>query len=108
MRLFGLKTCDTTRAALRALRAAGKDPVVIDIRDDGVTPADQAAMLAAIGFGIINRASTTWRGLPEAERARDAADLLARYPTLMKRPVIEDAGKFWLGWDDAVQIALAV
>jgi len=106
MRIFVLKSCDTSRAALRALRASGIEPLVIDIRDDGVSPADRAAMLAALGPGVINRASTTWRGLSEAERSRDTDALLAQYPTLMKRPAIESDGKWFMGWGKDTQSQL--
>jgi len=32
--LYGLKTCDTCRKALRALEAAGRSITVVDIRSD--------------------------------------------------------------------------
>lgn len=103
MRLFGLKSCDTSRAALRDLRAVGHDPLVIDIRDDGVTDKDRTAMLSALGPGLVNRASTTWRGLSEADRNRDVADLLTAFPTLMKRPIIESDGEWSMGWGKDTQ-----
>ena len=103
MRIFVLKSCDSSRAALRALRASGIEPLVIDIRDDGVSPVDRAEMIAALGPGVVNRASTTWRGLSEAERSRDTDALLAQYPTLMKRPVIEFDGKWFMGWGKDTQ-----
>ena len=103
MRFFGLKTCDTCRKALKALQAAGHDPQVIDVRADGLSDADRATIIAQFGDGAINRASTTWRGLLDAERAADPAALLAAHPTLMKRPVI-DADGFWtIGWKADVQ-----
>ena len=106
MRFFGLKTCDTCRKALKALREAGREPTVIDVRADGVSDADRAAILAEFGDKAINRASTTWRGLSDEDKARDPADLLAEHPTLMKRPVIEADGVLYLGWKKDVQDAL--
>jgi arsenate reductase-like glutaredoxin family protein len=103
MRVFALKTCDTCRTALAQLRAAGHAPQVIDIRSHGIGPADLAAMIAQFGDKAINRASTTWRGLTEAERARDPATLLATYPTLLKRPVIDRDGVWTMGWTPMVQ-----
>jgi len=102
MRFFGLKTCDTCRKALKALRDAGFDPVVIDVRDDGVSPEDLAQMIAEFGESAINRRSTTWRDLGETDRARDPAVLLAAHPTLLKRPVI-DNGAWTIGWTPDVQ-----
>lgn len=103
MRFFGLKSCDTCRKALKALAQAGHTPQVIDVRADGVSEADRAAIIAQFGDAAINRASTTWRGLSEEERGAAPADLLAAHPTLMKRPVIDADGKWTIGWKPDVQ-----
>lgn len=104
MILYGLKACDTCRKALGALRAAGIDVSLRDIRDRPLTTAEREVMLAEFGDRLVNRASATWRSLSEQDRARPAADLLADHPALMKRPVIGGpGGKLWLGWDKSVQ-----
>lgn len=103
MRFFGLKSCDTCRKALKALQEAGHQPQVIDVRADGVSEADRAAILQAFGDAVLNRASTTWRGLSDDEKAADPAALLAAHPTLMKRPVIEKDGQWTIGWKADVQ-----
>ncbi|MBL4813811.1 MAG: arsenate reductase [Rhodobacteraceae bacterium] len=106
MKFFSLSTCDTCRKALKALRAAGHMPEVIDIRKDGISPEDQARILRAFGKKALNRASATWRGLDEVARALPEAELLASYPTLMKRPVILANGVWHQGWSKAVQAQL--
>lgn len=106
LRFFGLKTCDTCRKALVALRAAGHAPEVIDVRADGIAAADLDAMLAAFGVGTINRSSATWRALTEMERMADPAVLIAAHPTLLKRPVIELDGTWHQGWTQDTQAAL--
>ncbi|MGZ9810607.1 arsenate reductase family protein [Pseudoroseicyclus sp. H15] len=103
MRFFGLKTCDTCRRALKDLRDAGQEPQVTDVRADGLTEEDIAAMVAALGPSVVNRSSTTWRGLSEAERAEPPEALLAKHPTLMKRPVIEEGGVWTMGWSAKVR-----
>ena len=104
MELWGLKTCDTCRKALAALPGA----TFRDIRAQPLTEAEIVALLARFGEAAINRSSTTWRGLSEAERALPPAALLATHPALMKRPVIR-AGEVWhLGWTPAVRAALGV
>ena len=103
MRVFSLKSCDTCRKALAEMRAAGLAPEVIDVRADGVAPADRAAMVAALGEAVLNRRSTTWRGLSEAERGGDPEGLLEAHPTLMKRPVIERDGQWSVGWTNDVR-----
>ncbi len=103
MRFFGLKSCDTCRKAFKSLASAGHNPQVIDVRADGVSDADRSAIIATFGETAINRASTTWRGLSDDEKAADPAALLAAHPTLMKRPVIEMDGEWTIGWKPDVQ-----
>lgn len=103
MRFFGLKTCDTCRKALKSLAVAGHVPQVIDVRADGVPAVDITAIVAAFGDKAVNRASTTWRGLSDAEKAADPATLLRAHPTLLKRPAIEVEGAWTIGWKPDVQ-----
>ena len=103
MRIYCLKTCGTCRKAIKALEAAGIAHVLRDVRADGIAGADLAAILAAHGEAAINRASTTWRGLTEAERAQPPDALLAAHPTLLKRPAIERGGEWFLGWTPDIQ-----
>lgn len=106
MRFFGLKTCDTCRKALKAL--GDRDVTVIDVRADGVSDTDRAAMVAAFGETVINKRSTTWRGLSVAEQALDLETLLKKHPTLLKRPVIDLNGVWYQGWTEDVRQALGV
>ncbi len=104
MLLFGLKTCDTCRKALKALPEAR----LVDVRGDGV-PADTLERAhSEFGDKLVNTRSTTWRGLSEEERARPALELLRAHPALMKRPLIEKDGALFLGWDKGVQASLGV
>ncbi|WP_299555311.1 ArsC/Spx/MgsR family protein [uncultured Tateyamaria sp.] len=104
MEIYGLKTCDTCRKAIKALPAAR----FVDVRADGV-PADvMAAALATFGDKLVNTRSTTWRGLSDAQRQGTPQDLLAAHPTLMKRPLVADSDTLHLGWTKDVQAALGV
>ena len=103
MRFIGLKTCDTCREALKFLAEARHSPIVIDVRADGLSDEDRAQIIAQFGDAAINRASTTWRGLTDVEKASDPVALLAAHPTLMKRPVIEADGVWTIGWKPDVQ-----
>jgi arsenate reductase len=91
--IYGLKTCDSCRKALKSL----PDAVLRDVRAQPLTHLEISEFLTTLGDRIINRASTTWKGLPEDERQQDAASLLARHPALMKRPVIRDANGLRIG-----------
>ena len=101
MKVYGLKACDTTRAASKALGVE-----VLDVRSVPLEAGELVRFFEAFGDALVNKRSTTWRGLSEAERAGDPLALLAEHPTLMKRPVIEADGQLYLGWSKDVQGAL--
>jgi len=106
MHVIGLKSCDTCRKALKAIRAAGIEPTVQDVRADGLSPDDIATLTTTFGDKAINRASTTWRGLSDDEKAQAPETQLAANPTLLKRPAILQDGTWTLGWkpDVAAQV----
>ncbi|WP_372054064.1 ArsC/Spx/MgsR family protein [Tistrella mobilis] len=121
--LNGIKTCDTCRKAAKALEAAGRAHRVRDLRDDALKAEEAGAWLDQIGAErLVNRRSTTWRNLGDADRAvveaaiagngdRAAlAALLAREPTLVKRPVFtdEDGRIIALGFDAPAKAALGI
>jgi arsenate reductase len=108
MIIYHLKSCDTCRKAIKALRAAGHEPTLIDVRADGIDSAVLERFDASLGYeALVNKKSTTWRGLSDAEKSgltRDTAlSLLLENPTLMKRPVIDVNGTLTLGWTKDVQ-----
>jgi len=104
MKLYGLKNCDSCRAARKAL----PDAEFVDVRESGVDPAILNQALDTFGDALVNKKSTTWRGLDEAERAREPLALLADHPTLMKRPLIVDGDRMVLGWTKAAQAEMGV
>ncbi|MFD0858566.1 arsenate reductase family protein [Roseovarius aquimarinus] len=103
MKIYGLKTCDTCRKAAKALPGAD----LVDIRAEPLAEDTLRAAHETFGDALVNTRSTTWRGLPEAERAAPPLDLLRRHPALMKRPLIDAGGTLYLGWGKDVQAALA-
>ncbi|MFV0335793.1 MAG: arsenate reductase family protein [Tropicimonas sp.] len=103
MILYGIPTCDTCRKARAALEAEGREVVFRDLRAEPLSDGEIAALLARFGDALINRRSTTWRNLSEAERTAAPEALLAGHPTLMKRPVLADGEKVTLGWDAATR-----
>jgi len=113
MKIYHLKTCDTCRKAIKALRAAGHDPELHDVRSDGLDKETVESLEASLGYeALVNKKSTTWRGLDAATKTdltRDTAiPLLIENPTLMKRPVIERDGTYTVGWTKTVQAGYGV
>ena len=101
MNIYGIKNCDTCRKAVKALGAE-----LHDVRDAPLTAAQLQQFHEVFGDALINKRSTTWRNLDGDERKQDPISLLQKYPTLMKRPVIEKDGTLFLGWGKDVQAAL--
>ena len=104
MEIYGLKTCDTCRKAIKALPEAR----FVDVRADGVPKAVMQAARAIFGEALLNTRSTTWRSLSEAERAEEPEALLKAHPALMKRPLIVAGETMHLGWTKEVQASLGV
>lgn len=100
--LYGIKACDTCRKARQEIEKEGYSVDFRDVRATPLTKAEIEGFLAQFGDTLLNKRSTTWRGLDEAERLEPPLDLLTKHPTLMKRPVIK-AEKTTLGWDAAAK-----
>ncbi len=99
MKIYGLKNCDTCRRALKALKAAGHEVELVDVRKDAMKAEELERFFIVFGQDLVNRRSTTWRKLTEDERKGTAVALMLAHPSLMKRPVIlEEGGLLTLGW----------
>lgn len=105
--LYGLATCDMTRAARKWLEAEGVAYDFHDVRADGLTRTLVGGWVKMLGWErVLNKASTTWRELPEKDKAgvdqEKAVALLLAHPTLVKRPVLARDGELSLGFKPAV------
>jgi arsenate reductase len=110
--VYGLKNCDTCRAALKWLDSQSIAHRFHDIRADGLTAHTINAWVATLGWEVVlNRRSTTWRELADKDRdninEKRAVALMAAHPTLVKRPVIEAGKALSVGFTDAIKKALA-
>ena len=104
MKLYGLKNCDSCRKAMKSLPHAE----FVDVRAEGVSADQLAAAYSALGDALLNTRSTTWRNLDEADRALPALELLAKEPTVMKRPLIVHGDTFHVGWSAKTQADLGL
>ena len=66
MQLYGLRNCDTCRAARKALPEAD----FVDVRESPLDRSILETALERFGDALLNRKSTTWRGLSAGDRAR--------------------------------------
>ena len=92
--LYGLATCDSCRKARNWLGRAGVAHDFIDYRAERVGPETLRDWARQLGGWdkLVNKASTTWRALPDARKSPGSDPewtlLIKEYPALVKRPVV--------------------
>lgn len=102
----GIPNCDTVKKARAWLDGRGLAYTFHDYKKLGADPARLADWCAAASWEkLLNRAGTTFRKLPEAERegldqARAVA-LMAAHPSAIRRPVVEHPGGLLVGFNEA-------
>jgi Spx/MgsR family transcriptional regulator len=100
--VYGIRQCDTCRKAVKWLDSQNVEHHFHDIRADGLSADLLAGWLSSeFALKLLNRRSTTWRQLSEAERAVEGdalQSLLLTYPTLIKRPVFVTAQVIAVGF----------
>ncbi|AFU98276.1 protein yffB [Simiduia agarivorans SA1 = DSM 21679] len=90
--LYGIKNCDTVKKARKWLEQHQVEYRFHDFRADGITLPQIQAWHTELGDALINRRSTTWKQLTDAERSQaeaQPAGLLLANPTLIKRPLLD-------------------
>lgn len=101
--LHGIKNCDTMKKARAWLDGRGVAYAFHDYKTAGIERATLAGWAKEVGWErLLNRAGTTFRKLPEAERAglteAKALDLMVAQPAMIKRPVLTGAGPLLVGF----------
>ncbi|MHA6719747.1 ArsC family reductase [Sphingomonas sp. RS6] len=92
--LHGIPNCDTMKKARAWLDEHAIPYVFHDYKREGIDPARLAQWVDAVGWEVLlNRAGTTFRKLPESEKAAIDADkasrLMIAQPSMIKRPVLQ-------------------
>jgi len=101
--IYGIANCDTIKKARAWLDAHGVIYTFHDYRKQGVERAMLEGWTDRIGWEVLlNRAGTTFRKLPEQDRAdldRDRAiGLMLEQPAMIKRPVLEHGADLLVGF----------
>ena len=101
--IYGIKNCDTMKKARDWLDAHGVAYAFHDYKAAGVDRPRLEAWVLQVGWEtLLNRAGTTFRKLPEAERAdldeAKAVGLMLAQPSMIKRPVLEADGGLIVGF----------
>lgn len=102
--MYGIKNCDTIKKARAWLEARGTAYDFHDYKLAGVDEARLRGWVAELGWEkLLNRAGTTFRKLPDAEKegldADKAVALMLAQPSMIKRPVLDLGGRRLVGFD---------
>lgn len=95
--LYGIKNCDTMKKARAWLDDRGVVYRFHDYKAEGISKDKLQHWCDELGWEtLLNRAGTTFRKLPEVEKAglneRNAIALMLAQPSMIKRPVLETDG----------------
>jgi len=101
--IYGIKNCDTMKKARAWLDKRGVAYAFHDYKAAGVERGRLEGWARAVGWEtLLNRAGTTFRGLPEKDKTglseKKAVALMLAAPTMIKRPVLDVGGKLLVGF----------
>lgn len=104
--LYGIPNCDTVKKARTWLDNHGIAYTFHDYKKAGADAAKLAAWCHAAGWDkVLNRAGTTFKKLPDADKAdldqAKAVAVMAANPSCIKRPIVEHPGGLLVGFKDA-------
>ncbi|ANL32439.1 MULTISPECIES: ArsC family reductase [Rhizobium] len=101
--IYGIKNCDTMKKARSWLEEHEVAYQFHDYKALGIDRAHLEAWIDQAGLDtVLNRAGTTFRKLPDAERENltreRAITLMLEQPSMIKRPVLETKDKLLIGF----------
>jgi len=105
--MYGIRNCDTVKKARAWLDAQDVDYTFHDYKSSGVDREHLQRWCDELGWEtLLNRAGTTFRKLPEADRhgldKRKALALMLAQPSMIKRPVLDLGGQLLVGFKPEV------
>ncbi len=109
--MYGIPNCDTMKKARSWLEGHKVAFAFHDYKKSGIDKATLEGWVKQVGWEVLlNRAGTTFRKLPEADKAgvteKKAIALMLAQPGMIKRPVLEAKGKLTVGFKPETYQAL--
>lgn len=101
--IYGIKACDTMKKARTWLDEHGVAYAFHDYKVAGIDRASLERWTSALGWDtVLNRAGTTFRKLPDADKqdlnADKAIGLMLAQPSMIKRPMLDLDGQLTAGF----------
>jgi arsenate reductase (glutaredoxin) len=105
-KLYGIKNCGTMRKARAWLDEQGVRYGFHDYNKEGIDAERLERWCRRVGWEkLLNRSGTTFRKLPDAQKAAldasKALRLMLAQPTMIKRPVLEIGANVIVGFEAA-------
>lgn len=109
--IYGIKACDTMHKARAWLDAHGVAYDFHDYKTRGIDRERLEAWVGATGWEVLlNRAGTTFRKLADNEKedldGEKAIRLMLAQPSMIKRPVLDVAGRLLVGFKPDAYVTL--
>ncbi len=99
MKIFGIKNCDKIKKTVLWCAQNQRMCHFHDYRVDGIDEELLESFLKQHDVSeLVNKRSTTWRQLSDAEKANVNNAIILANPTLLKRPIVEIDGIFHIGY----------
>lgn len=103
IRVYGIKNCDTMKKAMNWLSDNAVAYEFIDYKKTGVAETHLPDWAARAGWEkLLNTRGLMWKKLSDEERANvdeaKALRLMAEYPSLIKRPVLDSGKQLLVGF----------
>ncbi len=101
--MYGIRNCDTIKKARAWLESHDVPYGFHDYKIAGIDRERLAGWVRAVGWEtLLNRAGTTFRKLPDADKdgldEEKAIRLMLAHPSVIKRPVLERGGALVVGF----------
>lgn len=93
--VYGIPNCDTIKKTLDWYKAKNIAVEFYDFKKSGISKDKLTYWCNKVGYELLlNKKSTTWRSLAKEDQQKiigqaEAIDLMAKYTSVIKRPVIE-------------------
>lgn len=101
--MYGIKNCDTIKKARTWLEGHGVAYDFHDYKASGIDRPSLEAWVEEFGWEtVLNRAGTTFKKLPDADKqgldAERAIALMLAQPSMIKRPMLDLGGRRIVGF----------
>ena len=99
--IYGIKNCDTVKKAVKFLTTHSISYEFIDYRERPILEKQYEHLKKAVGIEqLVNKRSTTYRTLSDDEKQSIGYELISKYPTLIKRPVLTKDDEVIVGFNE--------